>query len=311
MEFVDAHAHIYERLTGFGPHGEARAIGGGMVEWATGRKERFLKAEHGEYGFSYDMLATLMEEGGIGHAVLLQGSNYGFQNSYTAEAVSRYPDKFTGAGTFDPYAKNADQIFDNLVNNLGFKILKFELSEGYGLVGYHPDLTLDGKVFAPYLKAAEDGNITVVIDTGALENKSCNVDSIVKVAKRHKQLNMVLAHTFFPRKDQSNENRLELIKRLKGDHIFFDVAGYLMPNSTPEILSYFKKVMNMVGSDHVAWGTDCPNTFLAYSYRELVEYICNMCGFTDTELTNLMAKTARYVYKISGVPFERFEKNKP
>ena len=78
MEFIDAHAHIYERLTGFGPHGEARAIGGGMVEWATGRKERFLKPEHGEYGFSYAMLATLMEEGDIGHAVLLQGSNYGF-----------------------------------------------------------------------------------------------------------------------------------------------------------------------------------------------------------------------------------------
>ncbi|MBO7170833.1 MAG: amidohydrolase family protein, partial [Clostridia bacterium] len=136
MEFIDAHAHIYERLTGFGPHGEARAIGGGMVEWATGRKERFLKPEHGEYGFSYDMLATLMEEGDIGHAVLLQGSNYGFQNSYTAEAVRKHPDKFTGAGSFDPYAKHADLIFDHLVNDLGLKILKFEMSDGYGLVGY-------------------------------------------------------------------------------------------------------------------------------------------------------------------------------
>ena len=76
MEFIDAHAHVYERLTGFGPRGEARAIGGGMVEWSTGVKERFLKAEHGDYGFSYDMLASLMNEGGpeinmIAHAITI------------------------------------------------------------------------------------------------------------------------------------------------------------------------------------------------------------------------------------------------
>ena len=42
MEFIDAHAHIYDRLTPFGPKGEGRAIGNGLVEWATGEKERFL-----------------------------------------------------------------------------------------------------------------------------------------------------------------------------------------------------------------------------------------------------------------------------
>ena len=167
MEFIDAHAHVYERLTGFGPRGEARAIGGGMVEWATGEKERFLKAEHGDRGFSYDMLASLMDEGGISHSVLLQGSNYGFQNSYTSEAVRARPDKFTGAGSFDPCAKNADKIFDNLTSNPGFRILKFEMSETYGLVGYHPDMKLDDRFFEPYLKAAEDMNITVAAGSDA------------------------------------------------------------------------------------------------------------------------------------------------
>ena len=52
MKIIDAHAHIYERLTGFGPRGEARAIGGGMVEWATGKREQFLRPEHGDTGFA-------------------------------------------------------------------------------------------------------------------------------------------------------------------------------------------------------------------------------------------------------------------
>ena len=91
MDIVDAHAHVYERLTGFGPRGEARAIGAGMVEWATGERERFLREEDGDTGFSPERLLRLMDEGGISHAVLLQGSNYGFQNSYIAEAVKNIP----------------------------------------------------------------------------------------------------------------------------------------------------------------------------------------------------------------------------
>lgn len=299
MKIIDAHAHIYERLSGFGPFGEARAIGDGMVEWATGRKERFLKTEHGEYGFSYDMLSSLMDEGNICHAVLLQGSNYGFQNSYTAEAVKMHPDKFTGAGTFDPCARCADEIFDNLVNNLNFKILKFEMSEGYGLVGYHPDMTLDSCVFEPYLKAAEDMDITIVIDTGELGTKSCRIDDIVNVTKKHKKLKMVVAHTLFPRNDQKNDYRFELIKEIKSDNVFFDIAALLKPSSSRENIAYIRKVMNMVGSDHMMWGTDCPGAFISYTYREMVDYIFNDVGFNDTELTNLMSQTARYVYKIT------------
>ena len=81
MEFMDAHAHIYERLTGFGARGEARAIGGGMVEWATGEKERLLKAEHGEYGFSYDMLASLMEEGASVMPFFCKAPTMGFRTA--------------------------------------------------------------------------------------------------------------------------------------------------------------------------------------------------------------------------------------
>ena len=299
MKIIDAHAHVYERLSGFGPRGEARAIGGGMVEWATGEKERFLRPEHGSYGFSYDMLVSLMEEGNIDHAVLLQCSNYGFQNSYTAEAVKKYPSKFTGAGTFDPYATESDAIFNNLVNNLGFKILKLDLSEGFGLCGYHPDLAVDSKVCEPYLKACEDMGITVVLDTGFLDAKSCRIDCIVNVAKRHGKLNMLIAHTLFPSEDGRNDYRLELVQELKRDNIFFDTAGILPPGSSDERVSYIRKAMNIAGSEHMAWGTDCPGAFLLASYCEMVDYICNDCGFTADELENFMSKTARYLYKIS------------
>jgi len=298
MEFIDAHAHIYERLSGFGPRGEARAIGGGMVEWATGEKERFLKAEHGDYGFSPEMLISLMDEANVNHAVLLQGSNYGFQNSFTAEAVSKYPDRLTGAGTFDPYAGSAKEIFNNIIHNLKFKILKFELSEIYGLVGYHPEMTVDGQVFEQFLKAAEESDITVVFDTGEINTKSFQIEGIAKVSRRHPNLNIVVAHTLFPNGDGMNEHRIELVKMLKRDNVFYDVASLLYPDCYSGNLGYIKKIMESVGSDHIAWGSDCPGVFRYYSYQQLIDYVLNSGYFTDTELTNLMSETARYIYKI-------------
>ena len=216
MEFIDAHAHIYDRLTPFGPKGEGRAIGNGLVEWATGEKERFLNPEHGEFGFSYEMLLSLMDEANISKSVLMQCSNYGFQNSYTHEAVSKYSDRFIGAGTFDPYAKYSDDIFNNLINNFGFKILKFELSELYGLTGYHSDLSIDSNIFAPYLKMCEDLDITVCLDTGFIDTKSCNINALLNVIKKYKNLKLVLAHTFFPSEDGKNDYRFDLIKKVKG-----------------------------------------------------------------------------------------------
>ena len=298
MKIIDAHAHIYERLTGFGPKGEARAIGSGMVEWATGQREQFLRQEHGDFGFAPKTLIGLMDEAQIDHAVLLQGSNYGFQNSYTHEAVQSYPDRLTGAGTFDPYCAKADEIFCHLTEDFAFKTLKFEISEVYGLTGYHPDLTIDGPVFAPYLALASEKNITVVIDTGVMHTKSFQIEGLARVADRHPNLKLMVAHSLFPSQDGDNDCRLELIKFLKKENIFFDIANLQAPKGNTARLEYIRKVVDMVGADHVAWGTDCPGVFRRYSYTELIDYIVNSGYFSENELKWIMAETARYIYHI-------------
>jgi predicted TIM-barrel fold metal-dependent hydrolase len=98
MMIIDAHAHIYEILKGYGSKGEFRPIGGGRGIWATGKVEQFFPEEYGDTGFHAETLLKLMEEGGIDHAVLLQGGNYGFHNDYMAEAASKYPEKLTAVG---------------------------------------------------------------------------------------------------------------------------------------------------------------------------------------------------------------------
>ncbi len=298
MKIIDAHAHIYERLTGFGPRGEARAIGGGMVEWATGKKEQFLRPEHGDKGFAPEKLIELMDEGGIERAVILQGSNYGFQNSFIAESVAKYPDRFVGAGSFDPYAAKADDIFTNLTENLGFKNIKFEISEVYGLMGYHPDLDINGDLFDRYFSMCEEKGLTVTVDTGTWGTASYQIEGIIDMLSRHKNLTFVVAHTLFPSaSDKNNPSRLEYVKRLAGENVYFDIANiHSWKDETRR--EYIRAAMDIVGADHMMWGTDCPGVFMSRTYRELVEYYTKSGYFSESELDALMHDTAVKVYRM-------------
>ena len=68
---IDAHAHIYEYCRPYGPRGEGRAIGGGLIQWPNGKVERFFPERYGDCGFTAETLLTLMRENAVDKAVLL------------------------------------------------------------------------------------------------------------------------------------------------------------------------------------------------------------------------------------------------
>ena len=119
---IDAHAHIYDILSGFGARGEFRPLGQGKGIWSTGEVNQFFPPQYGDKGFLAETLLQLMDEGSIDHAILLQGSNYGFHNHYAAETAEAYPDRFTAAITVDPYAVYAKEILTYFQNTYGVHI---------------------------------------------------------------------------------------------------------------------------------------------------------------------------------------------
>lgn len=296
MKIIDAHAHIYERLAGFGPRGEARAIGNGMVEWANGETEQLLRPEHGDKAFLPETLIRLMDEGGVSRAVILQSPNYGFQNGFIAEAVSRYPDRLVGAGAFDPYCATAEDIFANLTEQLGFRIVKFDLSYDFGLTGYHPDLNVNGALFDRYLSECEEKGIAVTMDTGTWGTASFRIDDLIAMLSRHKNLTFIVAHMLFPSNiDGNNTARLDYVKRLASDNVYFDTASLQTFENTMHF-PYIRAVMDIVGADHMMWGSDCPGVFKHHDYAKLIRTVCECGYFTEAELAHLLHDTALTVY---------------
>ncbi|HOV64166.1 MAG TPA: hypothetical protein PLG43_09830 [Spirochaetia bacterium] len=91
MQMIDAHAHVFEQLCGFGADGELRAIGGGKARWATGEVIDLIPAGYGDDSFTAEALLSLMEKYHVERAVLLQGGFLGFANDYVHDVCGRYP----------------------------------------------------------------------------------------------------------------------------------------------------------------------------------------------------------------------------
>ena len=144
MNIIDSHIHICRCINGFGNSGEMQAIGGGYASYADGTIFQMIPECLGEYDVTPEAVLKVMDEAGVSKAVMLQGNFLGPQNLYTYEAAKKYPDRLAAAATYDPFCRNVDSIRKHLFEDLGIKIVKFEVSTGSGLMSYHPTIPLDG-----------------------------------------------------------------------------------------------------------------------------------------------------------------------
>ena len=155
MNIIDSHIHICRCINGFGNSGEMQAIGGGYASYADGTIFQMIPECLGEYDVTPEAVLKVMDEAGVSKAVMLQGNFLGPQNLYTYEAAKKYPDRLAAAATYDPFCRNVDSIRKHLFEDLGIKIVKFEVSTGSGLMSYHPTIPLDGDVIEEMLSYAE------------------------------------------------------------------------------------------------------------------------------------------------------------
>ena len=289
---IDAHAHIYEILKGYGAKGEFRPLGGGRGIWATGKIDQFFPAEYGDLGFHAETLIRLMDENGVDHAVLLQGGNYGFHNDYMAEAAAKYPDRFTAVGAIDPYALYAEQIFDNLVDRYRFKALKFEISSEWGLSGFHKELKLTDEAFAMLFEKADAKRLTVAIDMGTMAMQSFDFEGFKTVSEKYRNITFVMTHCFFPNNDRKNEMRLDFAKKLNSDNVVMDFANVDLIGQA----EYFKSLKKIIGAERMLWGTDIPGVLCNFTYNQLIDRVTESGMFSESELPLVMGKNAERVY---------------
>lgn len=301
MRIIDAHVHVFKNLQGFRGEGELYPIGNGKARWANGDEVQMIPPYLGDSAFTYESCYQFLKKMKVEKAVLLQGSYYGFANEYVAEAVKAYPEMFIGAGTYDPMCADADKIHERLVHELGFQILKFETSSGGGLMSYHHPYDLK-EVFLPIAKKCERQNVVMVLDIGSPGMESFQLEAVRKIAEACPKLRIVICHLLAPTlKDHDTGVFEESMHCLQLDNIYFDLAAIPF-NVQPETypfptgIAYIKKATEIVGADHLLWGTDIPSVLIMNTYEKLVNYITESGVFTPQELEKIFYENALRVY---------------
>lgn len=295
---IDAHAHAFELLSGFGSEGEFRAIGNGEGVWATGRKQKVVPDGHGDTSFTVEELLRLVEPCGVKKVVLMQGGFLGFANEYVASCMRRYPEQIRGAGTFDPFCRQSRDILTYLLEGLKFRIFKFEVSSGCGIMGSHQDFPLDSKMMMEHYERIAGAKGMLVFDIGGPGDGAHQPEAIGNIASAFPAMPIVVCHLGSYKRDQRScfDKEMHIMKR---ENIFFDLAALfwkVRPEEFPyqTVQYYIKEAGRMVGPERLMWGSDAPSTVCKLSYDKQIEYVAQCFSSTEQEL--VFYRTADELY---------------
>lgn len=306
MKKIDGHAHIVDSIAGFNGKGRLNAIGDGYAVWDDGDLIKLIEDGCGDKCFPAESLLKYMEANDVEKAVILQGHLNGYQNYYTYLTMKRYPERFTGAFSVDPLAENAMQIVKRHVEKLGFRAIKFEISQGGGIHGYRGQKTpfrldTDPHVSRILTYLINYPGFVVTVDYGNVDQISHQPDAIANLARLYKTLDFVVCHLSFPHADTPNRLRAELSMWQDLVNVYTDISA-IQDIDGPDKFPFPKSEKNVriakeiLGAKRIIWGTDSPWSATFNSYAELASWLECVDLFTAEELEDVMYKNAERVY---------------
>ncbi|WP_349669762.1 amidohydrolase family protein [Lacrimispora sp.] len=300
MKIIDSHAHVVQYIAGMGAGGELRSIGDGMARYANGQVVRMIPRQFHTDSVTPEQLLEIMDQNGVEKAILLQGNFYGYQNYYTYEAVKKYPHRFAGAASYDPYSKDRDGIRNYLFEELGFGIEKFEVSTGSGLMSIHPDFRIDSDLMDEAFSYANEKKHVLVIDIGKCGSDSWQIHALRREVLRYPTMKFVACHLLSP--SNQDEARLEeALKLLRLPNLWFDLASVVhncRADAQPysKALHYVELARDVVGTDKLMFGTDMPSALKEDEYGCYIEYINRSKRLTDREKVMIFYENANEVF---------------
>ena len=238
--FIDIHPHIisddltrYPRVPLFGV----------QSDWS---KERPV---------TIDGLVAAMDEAGVDKAAIVQSSTcYGFDNSYVVDAIAKYPGRFTAVGSVDMCDPAAPATIAQWVRR---GVSGLRLFTGGSTAAFDTSGLDDARSF-PAWAACSELDLTVAIQTDP-----SGLAQVAGLAKRFPKVRIVLDHLSRPEiSDGPPYKRAASLFALAAfENIFFKVTSRSFVDAKKgqaAAETYFPKLVEVFGSNRLAWGSNFP-----------------------------------------------------
>ncbi len=242
-----------------------------------------------------ELMLAQMDYVGVDKAMLQTGHVYGRLNSYLAEAVHEYPDRFWGLAMVDEWrADDPSQIqeLDRAIGSLGLHALWFQSGS---LRQHGRSEMLDDPAFHPFWDRVRDLGIPVFwFVTSAFPGKEpylAELAAFDRWLRRYRDVPVVLTHGLLL--SRFMEDGLvnipdEAWQPLESPNVSAEllfpifqgaVWDYPYEEARPVIREYYERM----GPDRLMWGSDMPNVERHCTYRQSLDYLRLYCDFIPLE----------------------------
>lgn len=241
-----------------------------------------------------EMLLDLMKANGVSRTVLVQVIHYRWDNSYLADVLKRYPDKFRGVARINPEDPAAPDHVSKLVEDHGF--LGIRISPAADAKGDW----IKGPLMAPLFKRTRELKRSMNILMPATR-----VPDVTALIEAYPEMDVVIDHMADCPVDKP-ELLSPILALKRYPNVFVKVShtwslsrqSYPYPDSQALV----KRFYDAFGPQRLMWGTDWPIVNNHATYAKALAMVRDEMPFLNAEDKQwMLSKTVRRVFPFHSV----------
>jgi predicted TIM-barrel fold metal-dependent hydrolase len=223
-------------------------------------------------------------------------------NIEISKAIQKYPNIFRGFAGVNPYGKNAIHELEYAINTLGLHAFKLNPNDYGGFILNNKEL-----LYPLYEKCCEF-NIPISVHTGITPGTMYRMKNnypilLDDVAVDFPELTIIVEHMGFP----WNDLCYYMVSRHPNMYITITaVANILIHNSPKIFLIQLCRMIEMLGSEKILWGSDwtaTPNIDEVLEYLDAIDVpfimrkVMNLKQITQKDIRNILYNNSLKILK--------------
>jgi len=243
-----------------------------------------------------EALIAAMDEAGVDQAAVVHSSTtYGFDNSYVVDGCNAYPDRLIAVGSVDVAAPDAVGVIRDWAAR-GLKGLR--IFTGGSTKDFDPT-ELENPAAYPAWGLLGELGLTMCIQTGPI-----GLPQVTDLARRFPKVNIILDHLGRPDvlDGPPYANVASLFELAALSNIYLKLTPRIfgdVKKGAASAETFFPKVVEAFGADHLAWGSNFPTSPGTLSEIKATAE-AGLASLSDTDRTWIFGETARKLYPALG-----------
>ena len=306
-ELIDAHSHLWfhQNTTWNGHRIESKPNGRAMF---LGEERQMLPPFMIDGHNTAEVFLSNMDYAQVGAAVVVQEFIDGLQNYYLKTVKERYPNRFFCFGMADYLHDGFYEQALHLTAVDGFRGLAIP---GHRLLGRRLNEPEMMKMF----RLMEANHVLLSI---TLADGDQQVGELREVIEACPSLKIAIGHLGMANPPVTppweNVSWREQIKLALNENVMIETGGITwLYNSEfypfPSAVRAIREAADLVGWDHLMWGSDYPRTITAITYRMSYDFITKSTELTDEQKRLFLGGNAHRFYGFGQLPSLPYIKN--